>query len=169
MTVQHFHTEGGAVYREIRILETGIGQRKSELFRRNFELRQDVLNGTASTGVYLGIGAECPVEVCSETRVSPGVSCRCRTYSTCCARNLLQDFDPQQPHQVLKIMHGHQMQVGGVIPFVRQNFGNRRSTLFEYLQADAPVPKIGDDNQCFFGDTHHLFQQLLGSPSSRSA
>ena len=74
---------------------------------------------------------------------------------------LFNDAQSHLFHQFPKVAHRHEMQVGRLMPFVRQRFRHRSSTASKHFETHSPMTKVRHDNQPAFGNSQHFLKQLL--------
>ncbi len=62
--------------------------------------------------------------------------------------------------QGAEVVHGHEVDVWGFVPFVGECFGDRSATASEHFHADPPVSEVGNDDEPAMSDAEHFREQL---------
>jgi len=62
--------------------------------------------------------------------------------------------------QRAEVVHGHEMDVWGFVPFVGESFGDGSAAASEHFHADSPVSEVGDDDKPSSCHAEHFGEQL---------
>jgi len=64
--------------------------------------------------------------------------------------------------QCAEVVHGHEVDVWGFVPFVGESFSDGSAAASEHFHADTPVSEVGDDDEPASCHAEHFSEQLAG-------
>jgi hypothetical protein len=62
-------------------------------------------------------------------------------------------------HEIAKIAHRHEVDVGSFVPFPGEGFSYRSAAATKHFETNSPVPKVWYNNKASFGNTKHFGEQ----------
>ena len=68
--------------------------------------------------------------------------------------------------QGFEITVGKEVNIGGVVPFVRQLLGHRHTPAKRQIGSGAPAAEVGEGNNALIADSKHLIQHQMGMAHS---
>ena len=74
----------------------------------------------------------------------------------------VDDLQADAFHEVTKVAHGHEVDIGSLVPFPGEGFGDGCASAAKNFHANAPVSKVWYDDEAAGGDAEHFREQSAG-------